>query len=49
MRQTTLRDRIVLEGIGVHGAAPARLMLSPAEAGSGYTFLRTHLPDAGST
>ncbi len=47
MRQTTLRDSVTLEGVGVHGGARARLRLHPADAGSGYTFLRTNLPGGG--
>jgi UDP-3-O-[3-hydroxymyristoyl] N-acetylglucosamine deacetylase len=45
MMQTTLQDSIRVEGVGVHSGSRARLTLHPAEAGSGYTFLRTHLPD----
>lgn len=40
MRQTTLRDRVVLEGCGVHNGATARLVLQPADAGTGVAFLR---------
>ena len=36
--QTTLAREIVLEGRGVHGDRPARLILSPAAAGSGVVF-----------
>jgi UDP-3-O-[3-hydroxymyristoyl] N-acetylglucosamine deacetylase len=43
-KQTTLRDRIVLSGAGVHSNAPARLVLHPSEPHSGVSFLRTGLP-----
>ena len=43
-RQTTLRTRAELQGLGVHSNAPARLVLHPAPAGSGINFLRTGLP-----
>ena len=42
--QTTLRDRVVIQGVGVHSAAPAQLVLHPARADAGITFLRTGLP-----
>jgi len=46
--QTTLRERTVLSGgIGVHSGKPVRLVLNPAEAGSGIVFLRTGLPNGG--
>lgn len=45
MKQTTLADQVVIEGIGVHSGRPARVLLHPAEAGSGVTFLRTNLPN----
>ena len=43
MKQTTLGDRIVVDGIGVHSGRPARVILHPADANSGYLFLRTGL------
>jgi UDP-3-O-[3-hydroxymyristoyl] N-acetylglucosamine deacetylase len=45
VKQTTLADQVVIEGIGVHQGRPARVVLHPAEAGSGITFLRTNLPN----
>ncbi len=42
--QTTLRRRVAIGGVGVHSAAPAQLVLHPAEPDSGVTFLRTGLP-----
>lgn len=41
--QTTLRSWAVLDGFGVHSNSPVKLTLSPSEAGSGITFLRTGL------
>ena len=41
--QTTLNDRISLEGIGVHSGKPVSITLHPAEANTGIVFLRTHL------
>ena len=41
--QTTLNDRVSLEGIGVHSGKPVNVVLHPAEADSGIVFLRTHL------
>lgn len=43
-KQTTLRSRAILTGAGVHSNAPVRLVLHPAEANNGVTFLRTGLP-----
>lgn len=42
--QTTLRDRVTVAGVGVHSAAPAQLVLQPADVDSGVVFLRTGLP-----
>ncbi len=42
--QTTLRDRVTIAGVGVHSAAPAELVLHPADVDSGVVFLRTGLP-----
>ena len=42
--QTTLRRRVTIGGVGVHSAAPAQVVLHPAEPGSGVAFLRTGLP-----
>lgn len=41
--QTTLSDRVSLEGIGVHSGKPVTLTLHPAEADTGIVFLRTNL------
>lgn len=45
VKQTTLADHVVIEGIGVHSNRPARVVLHPADANSGITFLRTNLPN----
>lgn len=45
VKQTTLGDRIVVDGIGVHSGRPARVILHPADADTGYLFLRTGLAD----
>jgi UDP-3-O-[3-hydroxymyristoyl] N-acetylglucosamine deacetylase len=42
--QTTLRDRVAIKGLGVHSAAPAQVILHPADVDSGVVFLRTGLP-----
>jgi UDP-3-O-[3-hydroxymyristoyl] N-acetylglucosamine deacetylase len=42
--QTTLRDRVSVNGVGVHSATPAQLTLHPADVDSGVVFLRTGLP-----
>ena len=42
--QTTLRDRVTVNGVGVHSAEPAQVVLHPADADSGVVFLRTGLP-----
>jgi UDP-3-O-[3-hydroxymyristoyl] N-acetylglucosamine deacetylase len=44
LKQTTLADRVSLEGIGVHSGSPVRLTLHPSESHTGVTFLRTGLP-----
>lgn len=40
-RQTTIRDSVQLDGIGVHSGAAVSVTLHPAEAGSGIAFLRS--------
>jgi UDP-3-O-[3-hydroxymyristoyl] N-acetylglucosamine deacetylase len=42
--QTTLRDRVSINGFGVHSASPAQVILHPADVDSGVVFLRTGLP-----
>jgi UDP-3-O-[3-hydroxymyristoyl] N-acetylglucosamine deacetylase len=39
--QKTLRERVVLSGIGVHGGKPVTMALSPADTDTGIVFLRT--------
>ncbi len=43
LRQATLRDRVTLEGVGVHNGSPVRIVLHPADINSGICFLRTGL------
>lgn len=45
-RQTTLKDSIRIEGIGVHSGNPSSIVLHPAKSGSGITFLRKADGDA---
>jgi UDP-3-O-[3-hydroxymyristoyl] N-acetylglucosamine deacetylase len=40
-KQTTLRSRVVLSGIGVHSGRSVAVTVHPAEADTGITFLRT--------
>ncbi len=37
-RQTTLGERTILSGIGVHSNVPVRIALNPAEAYTGIHF-----------
>lgn len=43
-RQTSLGSAVTIMGSGVHSNAPARIVLHPASANAGITFLRTGLP-----
>jgi len=45
-RQTTLKDSIRIDGIGVHSGNPSSIVLHPAKSGSGITFLRKSDGDA---
>jgi UDP-3-O-[3-hydroxymyristoyl] N-acetylglucosamine deacetylase len=40
-RQTTLRSRAEISGIGVHSGLPVSVTLYPADAGTGIVFLRS--------
>ena len=40
-RQTTLREQVQLDGIGVHSGAAVSVTLNPAEAGTGIAFVRS--------
>ena len=42
-RQTTLRDRTALSGVGVHTGLPVTLTLHPANANTGLRFIRTQV------
>lgn len=48
LKQTTIRSRVDLTGIGVHGGKPVSVSLHPANADTGILFLRTGLPDGRS-
>ena len=39
-KQTTLKERVVVSGVGVHSGKPVEMILHPADANSGITFLR---------
>jgi UDP-3-O-[3-hydroxymyristoyl] N-acetylglucosamine deacetylase len=43
IRQTTLGSSVTVTGIGVHSGMPATVCLSPADADTGYIFVRTGL------
>ena len=43
-RQTTLRNRTAIAGVGVHSGLPVTLTLNPADAHSGVVFVRTGIP-----
>ena len=45
LRQTTLKKRVRLSGIGVHSGKPVEIALCPADADSGIAFLRTNIPN----
>ena len=42
--QKTLRDRVVLSGIGVHSGKPVSMALCPADPDTGIVFVRTNIP-----
>lgn len=41
--QNTLKASVAFEGVGLHGGAPARIVLHPAPAGYGIRFHRTDI------
>jgi UDP-3-O-[3-hydroxymyristoyl] N-acetylglucosamine deacetylase len=43
VKQTTLRDQVTVSGIGVHSGQPVTLLIHPADANAGISFLRTGL------
>jgi UDP-3-O-[3-hydroxymyristoyl] N-acetylglucosamine deacetylase / 3-hydroxyacyl-[acyl-carrier-protein] dehydratase len=45
MNQTTIASEIKLEGIGLHTGKHVHLVIAPAQANSGYLFMRSDLPD----
>lgn len=48
MAQTTLRDSVVVSGIGVHSGRPVSMTLHPAEADTGIVFQRIDASDVTS-
>lgn len=46
-RQTSLREAVVLDGVGVHSNKPARLTIHPAEVGAGISLYRSDLGSEG--
>ncbi len=42
--QQTIKQKVVCTGIGIHSGRPARVVINPAPANSGLTFVRTDLP-----
>jgi len=47
-RQTTLCERAIITGAGVHSNAPVQMILHPAETDHGVVFMRTGLADGES-
>src|SRR5579871_1707723 len=45
-RQTTLRSRASVTGVGVHSGSPVSLTLGPASTDAGFVFVRTGLDGA---
>ena len=43
--QTTLNERVSLDGIGVHSGKPVSIVMHPAEADQGIVFLRTGMDE----
>ncbi|WP_282603006.1 UDP-3-O-acyl-N-acetylglucosamine deacetylase [Paracoccus sp. PARArs4] len=44
--QTTLKDKVAFDGVGLHSGKPARLEIHPAPAGHGIVFRRVDLSPA---
>lgn len=42
--QKTIRERVAVEGIGLHSGKPARIEFCPAPANTGVQFVRSDLP-----
>lgn len=42
--QNTLAGRVEFNGVGVHSGKPVSMSISPADAGTGITFVRSDLP-----
>ena len=45
MKQTTIKNQVSLQGIGLHTGEPAQLHFCPAPADSGIYFVRNDLPN----
>jgi len=43
--QKTVADRVEVHGSGVHSAAPARIVINPADSDHGVVFMRTGMED----
>ncbi|KFI24579.1 UDP-3-O-acyl-N-acetylglucosamine deacetylase [Paenirhodobacter enshiensis] len=43
--QTTLGHSVTFDGVGLHSGAPVRMIVHPAAANNGYTFVRTDVID----
>jgi len=41
--QTTLNDKVTLDGVGLHTGIPVQLTFKPAPEDSGFVFVRTDL------
>ena len=46
--QKTIKDPVLLEGVGLHNGIKVNICLKPAEANSGIKFKRTDVEDSGS-
>ncbi|MDP2928446.1 MAG: UDP-3-O-acyl-N-acetylglucosamine deacetylase, partial [Candidatus Omnitrophota bacterium] len=45
MRQRTIKDPVIIEGIGLHTGSKTKLVIKGAPADSGINFIRVDLPD----
>ena len=46
--QRTIKNKVSLEGVGLHTGRPVKFIFNPAPADSGITFIRTDLPGSPS-
>lgn len=42
--QTTVRERVILRGVGVHSGKPVEIAINPADADTGIMLVRTNIP-----